>query len=268
MPSLARPPRTGLKRAASAAPRASADAAPALPAGADPLHLRLRNHLRDEILQGRLAPLAQLPSEAELIARFEVSRITVRHALAALHAEGLITKVQGKGSFVAPPRLSPPQDRLRGLSESLGDAGHEVQARLVGGGEAAATPALARRLGMAAGTPVAELLSLRYVDRQPLSLNRLLMAAPLAARLRKADIGRRDVVAIYETDFGLHVGHAEVEISATAAGRLQRKHLGLPEQAPVLQVERLVHDAAGAPLHLETSWYRPEGFSYKLRLER
>ena len=122
MPSLARPPRTGLKRAASAAPRASADAAPALPAGADPLHLRLRNHLRDEILQGRLAPLAQLPSEAELIARFEVSRITVRHALAALHAEGLITKVQGKGSFVAPPRLSPPQDRLRGLSESLGDA--------------------------------------------------------------------------------------------------------------------------------------------------
>lgn len=268
MPSAARRSRTPVARAGAATPVAGAAAVPALPAGADPLHLRLRNHLRDEILQGRLAPLAQLPSEAELIARFEVSRITVRHALAALHAEGLITKVQGKGSFVAPPRLSPPQDRLRGLSESLGEAGHEVQARLVASSEAAATPAMARRLGLPAGTPVAELLSLRYVDRQPLSLNRLLMAAPLAARLRKADIGRRDVVAIYETDFGLQVGHAEVEISATAAGRLQRRHLGLPEHAPVLQVERLVHDSTGQPLHLETSWYRPEGFSYKLRLER
>lgn len=268
MPSLRRPPRTGVARAAVAAPSGSAVLPAALPAGADPLHLRLRNHLRDEILQGRLAPLAQLPSEAELIARFEVSRITVRHALAALHAEGLITKVQGKGSFVAPPRLSPPQDRLRGLSESLGESGHEVQARLVGSSEAAAPAALARRLGLAAGTPVAELLSLRYVDRQPLSLNRLQMAAPLAARLRKADIGRRDVVAVYETDFGLQLGHAEVEISAAPAGRLQRKHLGLAEHAPVLQVERLVHDAAGQPLHLETSWYRHDGFSYKLRIER
>lgn len=240
----------------------------ALPAGAEPLHLRLRNHLRDDILQGRLAPLAQLPSEAELIGRFGVSRITVRHALAALHAEGLITKVQGKGSFVAPPRLSQSLDRLRGLSESLTGEGHEVQARLVASSDAPASAAVARRLGLDSGAPVTELLSLRYVDRQPLSLNRLLMAAPLGARLRKADIGRRDVVDLYENDFGLTVGHAEVEISATPAGRLQRKHLGLAEHAPVLQVERLVHDAAGQPLHLETSWYRHDGFSYRVRLER
>lgn len=267
---LAPPPAAGASAAAPAFPAAEggSPSPDTLAATAEPLHLQLRRRLRDDILEGRLAAHAQLPSEATLIERFGVSRITVRHALAALHAEGLITKVQGKGSFVAPPRLRSSLDRLRGLSESLAGDGHDVQSRRVGYSEHAASDALATRLQLEPGAPVAELLSLRYVDREPLSLNRLQMAAPLGARLRKADTGGRDFVSVYESDFGLHVGHAEVEVSAMPAGRLQREHLGLAEHAPVLQVERLVHDADGRPLHLETSWYRHDGFSLRLTVQR
>lgn len=267
-PSPAGPAPAPRTDAVSAPEDGATDAGAPLAAGAEPLHLRLRHRLRDDILEGRLAPHDQLPSENALIERFGVSRITVRHALAALHAEGLITKVQGKGSFVAPPRLRPSLDRLRGLSESLAGEGHDVQARVVGYDEHAADALLAARLGLEPGAPVAALLSLRYVDRQPLSLNRLQMAAALGARLRKADIGRRDVVAVYETDFGLRIGHAEVEVSALAADRRLREQLGLAEHAPVLQVERLVHDADGRPLHLETSWYRHDGFSLRLTVQR
>jgi GntR family transcriptional regulator len=67
---------------------------------ADALYRQLANALRAAILGGEFAPGTPLPSEAALSERYKVSRPTVRQALAALRAEGLVTVVMGKGSFV------------------------------------------------------------------------------------------------------------------------------------------------------------------------
>ena len=240
----------------------------ALPEGAQPLHARLRDRLRTEILDGRLRPHDQLPSESELTERYAVSRITVRQALAALHAEGLIVKVQGKGSFVSQPRVSQELSRLRGLGESLAGEGHEVHARVLKLEDVPAPAAAAARLRVEPGSTVTELLSLRYVDREPLSLNRLYIAADIGAKVRRAGVAHRDILSIYETDLQLTIGRAEVMISAAVADKQQRKYLGLAEHAPVLQVDRVVYSADDRPLHVETSCYRSDAFSYRLTLER
>ncbi|PZQ70036.1 MAG: hypothetical protein DI563_18845 [Variovorax paradoxus] len=62
------------------------------------LHARLRDALRADILEGRLRPGDKLASESEMQAEHGVSRITVRQALAALQADGLIVKLHGKGA--------------------------------------------------------------------------------------------------------------------------------------------------------------------------
>lgn len=236
---------------------------------AQPLHARLRERLRADILEGRLKPHDQLPSESQLVRRHEVSRITVRQALAALLAEGLIVKLHGKGSFVAPPRVSQRLTRLEGLSEALGGNGREVATRVLGFDDVAAPDAVAAQLGLDAGSAVSELLTLRYADREPLSLNRSWLPAEIGARVRKADIARRDLVSIFETDLGIGVGRAEVRISAAAASRLERRHLGLAEHAPVLKVERVVHAAAGdRPLQVEASAYRADSFDCRLTVTR
>ena len=241
---------------------------PALPGGAQPLHARLRECLRADILEGRLAPHDRLPSESQLGERYEVSRITVRQALAGLLTEGLIVKHHGKGSFVAPPRVSQQLGRLQGLSEALGDAGREVATRVLSFDDIAAPAQAAQRLGLDAGATVSELLTLRYADRAPLSLNRCWLAAELGARVRKADVARRDLLAIFETDLGIAVDRAEVRISAATAGRLERSHLKLAEHAPVLRVERVTYAAGDRPLHAETSVYRADAFDYRLTLRR
>ena len=56
--------------------------------------------LKDMILAGDLAPGAKLPSEAELIEEYAVSRTVVREAVTRLRAEGLVETHQGRGSFV------------------------------------------------------------------------------------------------------------------------------------------------------------------------
>jgi GntR family transcriptional regulator of arabinose operon len=70
--------------------------------GAVPLHVQLLNQLRQLILSGRWIPDTRIPSELELQGQLNISRGTVRQALRNAEAEGLIIRVPGKGTFVAP----------------------------------------------------------------------------------------------------------------------------------------------------------------------
>jgi GntR family transcriptional repressor for pyruvate dehydrogenase complex len=79
------------------------------------LALELVDALGDRIRDGRLAPGAKLPTEAEIMAEFGVSRTVVREAISKLQAGGLVATRHGIGTFVAglgeaPPfRLTPEQ---------------------------------------------------------------------------------------------------------------------------------------------------------------
>ncbi|MFF5537896.1 GntR family transcriptional regulator [Streptomyces cinerochromogenes] len=64
------------------------------------LYQQVAAAIREAILTGEFAPNSLLPSEAQLMGRYGVSRPTVRNAIAALRAEGLIDVRHGKGSFV------------------------------------------------------------------------------------------------------------------------------------------------------------------------
>jgi len=79
--------------------------------------------LRSEIRARKLQPGERLPTEQELVARFQVSRTVVREAIASLRAEGLVITRQGAGAFVAEGAATRPfrivSDELRSLAEVL-----------------------------------------------------------------------------------------------------------------------------------------------------
>ncbi|MGF1513545.1 MAG: GntR family transcriptional regulator [Elainellaceae cyanobacterium] len=66
-----------------------------------PLHISISEQLREQIEAGQYQPGDRLPSEHQLMKTFDVSRITVRQAIANLTAQGLANSHQGKGVFVA-----------------------------------------------------------------------------------------------------------------------------------------------------------------------
>ncbi len=65
-------------------------------------HVQVREYVRS--LVAGAAPGSAAPSERELVHRFGVARMTVRQAMDALVAEGLLERIPGRGTFVAPPR--------------------------------------------------------------------------------------------------------------------------------------------------------------------
>lgn len=66
------------------------------------LYKQIQEHIIDKIQSGQLRPNDRIASEQELMNEFNVSKITVKNALTALADEGIIIRIQGKGSFVAP----------------------------------------------------------------------------------------------------------------------------------------------------------------------
>jgi GntR family transcriptional regulator len=233
-----------------------------------PLYAILRDRLRARILDGALKAGDQLPSEHELVATEGVSRITVRQALSELQAEGLIVKLHGKGAFVSHPRAAQHLNRLQGLGEALSLEGHTVHSKRLSLKSLAAPAEVARQLGLKPGTPVYRLQSLRYMDREPLSVNCSFMPRSAGEKLARARLADRDLLDYFEHDLGLKVEQAQLEISACPAGAREARLLKIAAATPVLLVKRLLSLKGGAPLHVETAVYRADAFSYRLELRR
>jgi GntR family transcriptional regulator len=232
-----------------------------------PMHSQIREIIRRRVLDGSYAPHSQMPSEAQMMAAFQVSRITIRQALGDLQKEGLIFKVAGKGSFVAKPKAFQNLSRLQGFGEAMAPAGYETFSQVISTRRVAASEIVARRLQLAVGEPVFEIQRLRYLNREPISVDVSYFPRALGERLVKEDLATRGIFVILENDLGHALTHADVQIEAISADESLARHLRIAEASPLLRIERLTH-AGERPIDFEFLYYRGDAFQYRLRIDR
>jgi len=155
-----------------------------VPMSSVPMHTQIREIVRRRVLDGTYAPHSQMPSESQMMEAFSVSRITIRQALGDLQKEGLIFKVPGKGSFVAKPKAFQNLSRLQGFGEAMGPSGYETFSQVLSMRRVPASDAVARRLQVALGDAVYEIQRLRYLNREPISVDQSYFPLSLGERDR------------------------------------------------------------------------------------
>ena len=126
----------------------SASSRPAAP------YARVKQFLKEELARGRWPSGALMPSDAELVAQFGVSRMTVTRALRELQSEGLVDRVQGVGTFAAHLYRVSSSLTIRDLHEEITSRGHRHHAEVHVAERVRAPAELALRLGLATGAPV------------------------------------------------------------------------------------------------------------------
>ncbi|MFD2251842.1 GntR family phosphonate transport system transcriptional regulator [Pseudochelatococcus lubricantis] len=139
---------------------------------------RIADEIEADIATQRLAPGTQLPTEAQLSARFGVNRHTVRRALAALAERGLLRANQGRGTFVENRPLSYPIGPRTRFSENILREHLEPGGEFLGAEEIPATPLVARALSVVAASPVLAVRSRRFADATPVSCGVMYMPLP------------------------------------------------------------------------------------------
>jgi GntR family transcriptional regulator len=233
-----------------------------------PLYAQIKEILRARILDGSYQPHQQMPSESEMMAAFNVSRITVRQALNDLQNEGLIFRVHGKGSFVSKPKAFQDLGRLQGFGEAMRSMGYETFARVLAIRTVTPSAQVAEKLQLPKRAKVTELQRLRFLNREPISLDVSYLPAAIGQRLAKEDLAARDVFVILENDYGLALGHAELQIGSTLADEALASQLRVEAGSPLLFIERTTHTADGRPVDYEHLYYRGDAFQYKVRVDR
>lgn len=212
------------------------------------LHRQVYLVLRDRIAGGALAPGTRLPAEPRLCEAFGVSRITLRRAVADLQAEGLLERVHGRGTFVAAgPSTAPGVATSRGHVEDLQRLSAETRVSVLEFGEVPAPARAARWLGVAPGTPVQRSVRLRSLGRTPLLLLEAFVPLPLGARFGRAELRSRPLFELLAAA-GVRFGRIVQEMGASLADPVRAQRLRVEIGAPLLQVDRLVHDRAGRPV--------------------
>ena len=204
---------------------------------------RIAAALRAEIAAGRPPPAARLPAEAALAARFAVHRHTVRQALGALAAEGLIEIRRGAGSFVAEDVLDYVIGRRARFSEWVRRHNREPSGRVLRREEVAAEPAVARALGLAEGAPVLLLERLGLADGRPVSLTaHYFRPLPgLEAALATAEGISAALAAAGIADYRRLSTRVGARLPLAEEARLLR----IPRTRPLLTAENVNVDAAG-----------------------
>ncbi len=149
--------------APSGAPSAMPTANAASAAGGAP-YTRVKQFLRDGLASGHWSAGALMPSEAELVAQFGVSRMTVSRALRELQDDGLVNRVQGAGTYAAALHKVSSTLTIRDVHDEIESRGHHHHAvvHLVRAEKASA--ALAGQLGLAAGARVFHSLIVHHED--------------------------------------------------------------------------------------------------------
>lgn len=233
-----------------------------------PRFKEIENEIRQRIVHNTLGPGAKLPSEAELMEEFSVSRITVRQALSGLHNAGLIEKVNGKGSFVTRPTDTPSLGALTGFYEAGRARGKLAYGKLVSVRLVRAPSFVTAALDLQPTEKVLSVATVRYWDDAPVAYFNLLGREPLMRRLVQEDVETNDAMSLFESRLGYRFKEVAMESTAVAAPADVARRLGVAEADPLLRIRSTPYDIEGLPLFCAELLFRPDRYAYKWTLKR
>ena len=229
---------------------------PLRPRSRTPVWAQIEERLAARMDTGDLAAGERLPPERELAEWLGVSRMTVRQALGALAARGLVERGVGRGTFVrAPGKVVHDLGGALGFTERLGRQGIAAGAEVVSTGEEAAPGAVADALELEPGAATLRIQRVRSAAGRPLALEDSWLPAVRFPGLLERDLGG-SLYALMRDGYGLEPTEAVERLEPVVARAHEARLLGLPEGAPLMLVERLARAPGGVAVEFARDRHR------------
>jgi GntR family transcriptional regulator len=233
--------------------------------GRSPKGTQLRSILEELI--GTLRPGDPLPSERELAERYDLARMTVRAEITRLAGEGLVERVQGRGTFVAEPRVAQAA-ALSSFTEDMKARGLVAGSRVLGQETMPADAVVARGLDVEPGTPVIRLRRVRTADGDPMALEEAFLDATRFAALADAELEGASLFDVLESTFGARFPTADQRVVAIEIVGEDANLLHVAPGRAGLKFHTILLDEDERPLAYAWSLFRGDRYEIRLRQER
>jgi GntR family transcriptional regulator len=216
-----------------------------------------------ELVDRELSPDASIPSERDLMARFSVSRATVRDAIGELVSEGRLYRVHGRGTFVRRERVES-RLHLASFTADMRRRGLHPTTLLRSVVEALPPPSAQAALALPTGISAWRVERLRLAGGEPMALEVGWYPVQLLPDLDRQDLAG-SLYALLGSRYGLVLDHGEQTVWADAADEATAPPLGIAVGAPVLMFRR-TSSAGARPVEHVTSWYRADRYQVHMSL--
>lgn len=224
--------------------------------------------LRDWIYAGTFPAGSQLPTETELCSTFGVSRVTVRKAIDLLANDGLVSRQQGRGTFVTERAADAPlTGEMDQLLKRLAALGNKTQVSQVKSEIITADDEMATDLGMERGEQCLCVSHLRHTKGEVTGSVRVYIPAHLGLSFSRADLKSGSMLVALE-EKGIEIQAADQLIGATLATLDQSRVLGVPVGTPLVRLRIVAFDSAYRAVLSMTALYRADYYQHHVHLVR
>jgi GntR family transcriptional regulator len=226
-----------------------------------PMYYRIEQGILEQIQSGLLKPGEQMPTEAELAERHNVSRITAKRALDDLVHQGLAFRQQGKGTFVASRRIRDISG-FGSFSEDIRSRGLTPSSQVLLFKEVYPDHDIRERLSLGEGKRAFLLKRLRLADGEPVAVETAYIPSTLCPGLLEEDLAVQSLFAVLRDRFGISPTWADAEIESRTASKHEAGLLKMKAGKPVLEARRTTFTANYDVIECVDSLYRGDRFSF------
>jgi GntR family transcriptional regulator, nutrient-sensing system regulator len=231
----------------------------------EPKYYELRQWLREHV--DGLPPGTPVAAERALSEQFNMSRTTVRQALHDLAVEGRIVRRQGRGTFVAPPKVT--QDlQLTSYTQDMVAQGRRPGAKLVDVAVIDSEADVAAKLGLPERAKVVRLERVRYADGEPMAVETVYLDHERFAEIGDLLTTDGSLYKLLDDRYGVVPVAADETIETVLATPAASRLLGTDSTTPMLLLTRCSSDAAGRPVEYVRSLYRGDRYRFIARIRR
>jgi GntR family transcriptional regulator len=208
-----------------------------------------------------------LPSENELAGSYQVSRATVRQALNLLEREGLVHKAKGKGTYISKHRVRYPLTTFISTSEEMGRRGWTPGVEVLSFTEINPYSPITESLEITDEDKVYELCRLRLGDDDPVGIQWAYLPVKLCPGLIDLNLAT-SLTQVMEARFGIKFWSAHEFLRARLPTKFEAQKLKIPENLPLIYMERITFSFEGTPVEFLQSVWRSDCYEYEFSLTR
>ena len=233
-----------------------------------PMYLQISDIIRELIENGDLSQGERIWSEREIMEKFEVSRNTAQGAVEELVRNGLVRRIQGKGTFVNDARVDYGLQSLISFSEATRMKGKTPHSKILMFVREEATKATAQKLGLEPGSTVYCLSRLRLSDDIPMMHETSYLPEALFKDLSKFDFSEESLFDILENIYHVQISWQKQIIRPIISSKEEAELLGVDIGVPLILTEGITYLVDNTPVEVNQLIYRSDLYELSIISKR
>ena len=234
-----------------------------------PLYSQIKQQILQRISEGALKLGDPLPSETEICTELNISRPTVRQAMGDLVAEGYLSRMKGKGTFVSQPKIEGGFfQKLQSFDEEMQQKGLVPSTKVLSLAQIEGNAPLCEKLQLPEGAPLVFLERLRFANGEPIVWVETYLPYERFPKLLRVDFECHSLYRELKQTYLTPVERVVREIEATNASYHEAELLNIKPNAAICFVTTVSYDFSNKPVEYSRAHYRGDRNQFRVELHR